>query len=104
MVQFDQLLWVCNAGYFLKFSFKCICLFSRVSWVGNEGEGFSLEYPAISLHAVCRDLNAFPHECLYIMVDANVEGKYAVIIASYLNSTLIVLYKPIILPIIPSPI
>ncbi|KAI0238824.1 Methylosome subunit pICln [Lamellibrachia satsuma] len=46
---------------------------SRVSWVGNEGEGFSLEYPAISLHAICRDLTAFPHECLYLMVDANID-------------------------------
>lgn len=34
-----------------------------------DGQGLSLPYPAISLHAVSRDLNAFPHECLYLMID-----------------------------------
>ncbi|XP_076323576.1 methylosome subunit pICln-like isoform X1 [Tachypleus tridentatus] len=46
---------------------------SRVSWVGESGQGFSLEYPSITLHAVSRDLNAFPHECLYLMIDADLE-------------------------------
>nr|ACO12648.1 Methylosome subunit pICln [Lepeophtheirus salmonis] len=41
---------------------------SRVSWVG-EGNGFSLEYPHIALHAVSKDLSAFPEECLYLMID-----------------------------------
>jgi len=49
---------------------------SRVSWVSNASEGFSLEYPAISLHAVSRDHRAYPEECLYMMIDANLdEGR-----------------------------
>jgi len=46
---------------------------SRVSWVSEEGQGFSLEYPAISLHAISRDVNAFPKECLYLMIDAKLD-------------------------------
>ncbi|XP_064615062.1 methylosome subunit pICln-like isoform X2 [Liolophura sinensis] len=44
---------------------------SCVSWISDAGQGFTLEYKKISLHAVSRDLTAFPHECLYLMV----EGK-----------------------------
>lgn len=40
-----------------------------VTWRNSSGQGFSLQYPSISLHAVSRDLNAFPHECLFLMVD-----------------------------------
>lgn len=47
---------------------------SRLSWVnGCTGQGFSLEYPHIALHAVSRDLTAHPHECLYLMIDTNIE-------------------------------
>uniref|UniRef100_T1IW02 Methylosome subunit pICln n=1 Tax=Strigamia maritima TaxID=126957 RepID=T1IW02_STRMM len=46
---------------------------SRVSWVSVEGQGFSLEYPAISLHAISRDPTVFPKECLYLMVNAKLE-------------------------------
>ncbi|XP_013775248.1 methylosome subunit pICln-like [Limulus polyphemus] len=48
---------------------------SRLSWVGENGQGFSLEYPSICLHAVSRDLNAFPCECLYLMIDAELESN-----------------------------
>jgi nucleotide-sensitive chloride channel 1A len=34
---------------------------SRVSWVGIAGQGFSLEYPHIAVHAVSRDLTQFHH-------------------------------------------
>lgn len=44
---------------------------SEVSWLNTGGQGFGLQYPNISLHAVSRDTSAFPHECLYLMV----EGK-----------------------------
>uniref|UniRef100_A0A8C0X8L5 Methylosome subunit pICln n=1 Tax=Castor canadensis TaxID=51338 RepID=A0A8C0X8L5_CASCN len=44
--------------------------FSRLSWLDGSGLGFSLEYPTISLHAVSRDLNAYPREHLYVMVNA----------------------------------
>ena len=42
---------------------------ARVSWVGIQGQGFSLEYPHIALHAVSRDLTQFHEECLYLMID-----------------------------------
>ncbi|KAH3807839.1 methylosome subunit pICln-like [Dreissena polymorpha] len=45
---------------------------SQVTWISAGGEGgFCLEYPKICLHAISRDLSAFPHECLYLQV----EGK-----------------------------
>ncbi|XP_066105621.1 methylosome subunit pICln isoform X2 [Saccopteryx bilineata] len=43
---------------------------SRLSWLDGSGLGFSLEYPTISLHAVSRDLTAYPQEHLYVMVNA----------------------------------
>ncbi|XP_066216795.1 methylosome subunit pICln isoform X3 [Saccopteryx leptura] len=43
---------------------------SRLSWLDGSGLGFSLEYPTISLHAVSRDLTAYPREHLYVMVNA----------------------------------
>ena len=43
---------------------------SSLSWLDGSGLGFSLEYPTISLHAVSRDLNAYPREHLYVMVNA----------------------------------
>jgi len=36
-------------------------------------QGFSLEYPHISLHAIARDNQIYPRPCLYIMVDAKVD-------------------------------
>lgn len=42
---------------------------SRVTWISREGQGMSFEYPDISLHAVSRDLSAFGHENLYLMID-----------------------------------
>ncbi|KAM6448738.1 methylosome subunit pICln isoform 1-T1 [Liasis olivaceus] len=46
---------------------------SRLSWIANSGLGFSLDYPIISLHAISRDLNAYPWEHLYVMVNAKFE-------------------------------
>lgn len=46
---------------------------SRVSWVSDAGQGFSLEYPAISLHAVSRDVSTYPHDCLYLLLDARID-------------------------------
>ncbi|NXJ66668.1 ICLN protein, partial [Rostratula benghalensis] len=48
---------------------------SRLSWLENSGVGFSLDYPTISLHAVSRDLSAFPSEHLYVMVNAKFEEE-----------------------------
>lgn len=50
---------------------------SRVSWVGADSKGFSLEYPAISIHAVSRDTTAFPNHCLYLMLNGDLEEKNA---------------------------
>lgn len=43
---------------------------TRLSWFDGSGMGFSLEYPSISLHAISRDLSAYPQEHLYVMVNA----------------------------------
>ena len=49
---------------------------ARVTWVGETGHTFSLEYNHIALHAVSRDLTVFPHtECLYLMIDAKLGKK-----------------------------
>lgn len=48
---------------------------SRVSWVGADSKGFSLEYPAISIHAISRDMTAFPYQCLYLMLNGDLEEK-----------------------------
>ncbi|XP_038070929.1 methylosome subunit pICln-like [Patiria miniata] len=42
---------------------------SYVSWINATSQGVKIPYPAISLHAVSRDLTAYPHECLYLMID-----------------------------------
>ncbi|TSM28193.1 Methylosome subunit pICln [Bagarius yarrelli] len=43
---------------------------SCVSWVDASGIGFSLDYPSISLHAISRDLSAYPAEHLYVQVNS----------------------------------
>ncbi|XP_027200246.2 chloride nucleotide-sensitive channel icln [Dermatophagoides pteronyssinus] len=43
----------------------------RFTWRTENGQGFSLEYPQISLHATSRDLNNFHSECLYLMFENN---------------------------------
>uniref|UniRef100_A0A8C3MC28 Methylosome subunit pICln n=1 Tax=Geospiza parvula TaxID=87175 RepID=A0A8C3MC28_GEOPR len=48
---------------------------SRLSWLDSSGVGFSLDYPTISLHAVSRDLSAYPREHLYVMVNAKFEEE-----------------------------
>uniref|UniRef100_A0A8D3DQE2 Methylosome subunit pICln n=1 Tax=Scophthalmus maximus TaxID=52904 RepID=A0A8D3DQE2_SCOMX len=47
---------------------------TRVSWFDGSGMGFSLEYPTIGLHAISRDVSAYPQEHLYVMVN----GKLSV--------------------------
>ncbi|XP_077197386.1 methylosome subunit pICln isoform X2 [Paroedura picta] len=54
------------------------CLYvaeSRLSWIEDSGLGFCLDYPIISLHAISRDLNAYPWEHLYVMVNAKFEEE-----------------------------
>jgi Regulator of volume decrease after cellular swelling len=44
--------------------------------VNENGQGFSLSYPSISLHAVAKDITAYPKPCLYIMFDGKLGGKH----------------------------
>jgi len=44
---------------------------NALSWVTDNGQGFSLQYPMIALHAISRDLTNFGSECLYLMVEDN---------------------------------
>lgn len=48
---------------------------TRLSWFDGSGMGFSLEYPSISLHAISRDLSAYPQEHLYVMVNAKLNDE-----------------------------
>ncbi|XP_012286050.1 methylosome subunit pICln [Orussus abietinus] len=47
---------------------------SSLSWIDtNNQQGFSLEYPHISIHAVSRDEQVHSRQCLYIMLDTKVD-------------------------------
>ncbi|XP_041088768.1 methylosome subunit pICln isoform X3 [Polyodon spathula] len=48
---------------------------NRLSWFDGTGLGFSLEYPSISLHAISRDVSAYPQEHLYVMVNAKLSEQ-----------------------------
>lgn len=48
---------------------------TRVSWVSDASQGFSLEYPSIALHAISRDLNTYPQPCLYLMIDSKIDDE-----------------------------
>jgi len=45
----------------------------RVVWTPESKargvSGFSLFYPAIAMHAVCRDTSSFPHACIFMQLD-----------------------------------
>ncbi|CAL1293673.1 unnamed protein product [Larinioides sclopetarius] len=46
---------------------------SVLCWLSSDGDGFSLKYPSIYIHAVSKDLNNFPHPCIYLMVDGRIK-------------------------------
>ncbi|XP_063228561.1 methylosome subunit pICln [Bacillus rossius redtenbacheri] len=47
---------------------------SHLSWVdGVTGKGISVQYEHITLHAVSKDFNIHPDECLYLMLDTQIE-------------------------------
>lgn len=48
---------------------------TRLSWFDGSGMGFSLEYPTIGLHAISRDVSAFPQEHLYVMVNGQLTDE-----------------------------
>ncbi|GFW77446.1 methylosome subunit pICln [Trichonephila clavipes] len=37
-------------------------------WLSTSGQGFSLLYPSITIHAISRDVNNFPEPCIFMMV------------------------------------
>ena len=73
--------WICVQGQEKSLSYCKILLdlififWRRLSWSDGDGKGFSLEYPAISLHAICRDTSQFQYECIYCMMDSPLDGK-----------------------------
>ncbi|XP_072248136.1 methylosome subunit pICln [Leuresthes tenuis] len=48
---------------------------TRLSWFDGSGMGFSLEYPTIGLHAISRDVSAYPQEHLYVMVNGKLSDE-----------------------------
>lgn len=48
---------------------------TRLLWFDSSGLGFSLEYPSIGLHAISRDVSAYPQEHLYVMVNGKLNKE-----------------------------
>ncbi|GAB1598111.1 methylosome subunit pICln-like [Argonauta hians] len=49
---------------------------SRLSWVGYEdSKGFSIEYPAISVHGVSKDQSNFPQPCIYMIINCTIDDN-----------------------------
>jgi len=48
---------------------------SRLSWIMETGQSFSLEYLSINMHSISRDTKNFPHECLLMMVEGDLASK-----------------------------
>ncbi|XP_053730151.1 methylosome subunit pICln isoform X1 [Synchiropus splendidus] len=48
---------------------------TQVFWFDGSGLGFSLDYPAIGLHAISKDVSAFPQEHLYVMVNGKLSDE-----------------------------
>uniref|UniRef100_A0A3P8TJ79 Methylosome subunit pICln n=1 Tax=Amphiprion percula TaxID=161767 RepID=A0A3P8TJ79_AMPPE len=48
---------------------------TRLLWFDGSGLGFSLEYPTIGLHAISRDVSAYPQEHLYVMVNGKLSDE-----------------------------
>ncbi|XP_061733633.1 methylosome subunit pICln [Nerophis ophidion] len=48
---------------------------TRLSWFDGAGLGFCLEYPTIGLHAISRDVSAYPQEHLYVMVNGKLSEE-----------------------------
>jgi nucleotide-sensitive chloride channel 1A len=61
--------------YFVRFILDCSYFVNNLNylscliWRQEDGNGLCFSYPMIALHAISSDLNAFPHECLYMIVD-----------------------------------
>ncbi|XP_033988656.1 methylosome subunit pICln isoform X1 [Trematomus bernacchii] len=51
---------------------------TQLSWFDGSGLGFFLDYPNIGLHAISRDVSAYPQEHLYVMVNGKIKGENVV--------------------------
>ena len=51
----------------------------RLAWLklgGNsKGTGFTVSYPSIAIHAICRDQESFPEPCIFCQLDEPVTKK-----------------------------
>jgi nucleotide-sensitive chloride channel 1A len=53
----------------------------RIAWlkVGKDnkgkGTGFTVSYPSIAIHAICRDQESFPEPCIFCQLDEPVKKK-----------------------------
>ncbi|KAJ8919779.1 hypothetical protein NQ315_006308 [Exocentrus adspersus] len=45
---------------------------SALCWQQKDEIGFSISYQDISLHAISKDVNVYPTECLYIIIDSHI--------------------------------
>merc|ERR1712112_167026 len=61
---------------------------SRLSWVLETGQSFSLEYPSINMHSISRDKTIFPHECLFLMVEGDAVSKAETIMKGEATTTM----------------
>lgn len=62
-------------------------------WFDGSGVGFSLEYPTIGLHAISRDVSAYPQEHLYIMVNGKLTGEIDINNKMFINEGKIIVTK-----------
>ena len=53
----------------------CVSFGRQLSWFDGSGLGFFLDYPNIGLHAISRDVSAYPQEHLYVMVNGKIKGE-----------------------------
>nr|CAB3231677.1 methylosome subunit pICln-like [Phallusia mammillata] len=45
---------------------------SELIWRNESGNGIRLQYPDIAVHAISKDTQAFPEECLYVMYNRSI--------------------------------
>lgn len=45
-------------------------------WLKETGvEGFTIQYKKMALHAISRDPNVHPRDCLYVMINGSLDGS-----------------------------
>lgn len=80
---------VVNIVQVLAVIFRTLPVFLRcLSWFDGSGLGFSLEYPKIGLHAISRDVSAYPQEHLYVMVNGKLTGESNTLIRTKMSCSL----------------